>query len=200
MTTASSFGGFNNSTRPIGPDVKVTDILIRGGGGTITFSDNITVEFVYGFRPDDSIPAGGTFDITLIGDRAQRVYETVVSQAICNMIDWLLQCSDLARRISVLELTAGIAKQFDFVAGDWDAGTANTIEIPASGVLLPGQIGPHGFATNRAFLINVWKEDGFIVPVIVGVDVELNIGLTTGLITLKKAPLATSFAGKVIIS
>ena len=204
MSTVQIFGGFNNSTKPIGPNVKVTDILVRGGGGTITFSDGVTVEFMYGFKPDGSIPSGGIFDVTLVGDRAKRVYQNVVAQNVCDMIDWLLQCSALSRRVAILELSQGLAKQFDFTASDWTDGTVNIIEIPDEGTgplgldLDPGQIGPHKFGVGRAFLLNVWKEDG--TPVLVGVDVEFEIDLAAGLIKIRKAPLAPNFAGKVIIS
>lgn len=90
---ANILGGFNNSLKPVGPNVKVTDILIRGGGGTVTFSDGVTVEYLFGFRQDQSVPSGGVLDVTLVGDRAQLVYGNLLSQAVCDMIDWLLQCS-----------------------------------------------------------------------------------------------------------
>jgi len=94
-TTNKYFGGFNSSLEPVPNGVKITDILIRGGGGTITFSDGITVEYVFGFRPDPSVPSGGIFDVTLQGPRAAKLYENIVSQAIGDMITWLLQGSNL---------------------------------------------------------------------------------------------------------
>jgi len=198
-TTAKYFGGFNNAELPVKPGVRVTDILIRGGGGTITFSDGVTVEYVFGFRPDPDIASGGLFDVTLCGPRAQLVYENIVSQCVCDMVDWLLQCSDLNRRVSILELTAGLAKQFQFVEADWAAVTKDTIEIPNLGpIITPGQIGPHGCGINRIYHVTVWREDGS--PVVIGVDTELEVNFDTGLLTLRKAPLAKPFDGRVIIS
>lgn len=197
-TTAKSFGGFNSSLKPVGPDVKVTDILIRGGGGTITFSDGVTVEYVFGFRPDSSIPSGGIFDVTLQGPRAQLVYENIVSQAVCDMIDWLLQCSSLNNRVSILESKLGLAEEFEFDVTDWAAGTPNAIEIVQVGALGPGQVGPHGFLVGKSYHISVFKSDGS--PVIVGVDVEFEISLTTGLIRMKKSGKVAPYSGRVIVS
>lgn len=197
-TTAKYFGGFNNSLRPVGPNVKVTDIVVRGGGGTITFSDGVTVEYVFGFRPDASIPSGGIFDVTLQGPRADLVYENIVSQAVCDMIDWLMQCSSLNVRISILEAKLGLAEEFSFEAADWDAGTPNAIEIVQAGALGPGQIGPHGFLVGKSYHISVFKADGS--PLIVGVDVEFEISLTTGQIRLKKSGKVIPYGGRVIVS
>ena len=197
-TTAKSFGGFNSSLKPVGPDVKVTDILIRGGGGTITFSDGVTVEYVFGFRPDEDIPSGGLFDITLQGPRAQLVYENIVSQAVCDMVDWILQCSSLNNRVSILEASLGFAKEFTFDSTDWTAGTPNAIEIVQSGALGPGQVGPHEFIVGKSYHISVFKADGS--PVVVGVDVEFEISLTTGLIRMKKTGKVTPYSGRVIVS
>ncbi|MHA2063652.1 MAG: hypothetical protein ACXABY_04630 [Candidatus Thorarchaeota archaeon] len=198
-TTGKYFGGFNNAELPVKPGVIVTDILIRGGGGTITFSDGVTVEYVFGFRPDEGIPSGGMFDVTLCGPRADLVYQNVVSQCVCDMVDWLLQCSDLNRRVSILELQLGLAKQFRFTIPDWAAVTRNTIEIPNLGpIITPGQIGPHELGTNRIYHITVWREDG--TPVRVGVDTEVEVNFNTGLVRLKKPSLAPPFDGRVIIS
>jgi len=197
-TTRKLFQGYNNSHIPAKSGVIVTDILIRGGGGTITFSDGITVEFFFGFIPDTSILGGGRFGITLEGPRAQLVYQNVLQQNLCDTIDWLLQCSDLSRRVAILELGAGLAKEFTFDSSDWSSGISNTIGIPNVGPLSAGQIGPHELGTSRAYHISVWKDDG--APVIVGIDVELEINLTNGLILIKKPGLAANFAGRVIIS
>lgn len=198
-STRKLFQGFNNSNLPYKPGTVVTDILIRGGGGTITFSDGVTVEFMFGFIPDSAIPGGGRFGITLSGDRAQLLYQNLLTQNLCDTIDWLLQCSDLARRVAILELNAGIGVELVFTTADWTAGSnPNTIEIPASGALVAGQIGPHNLDVGRVYNIHVWEDN--VGPVLVGVDVELQIDLTTGLITLKKAPLAPAFSGRLIIS
>lgn len=197
-STKKLFDGINNSNLPYKPGTVVTDILIRGGGGTITFSDGVTVEFMFGFIPDNSIPGGGKFGITLQGDRAQLLYKNILTQSLCDTIDWLLQCTDLNRRVSILELKVGLATEFIFTKADWDALTPNEIEIPNIGpITSPGQIGPHGLGTNKSYHITVWKSDG--TPVLVGVEVELSINLTTGLIKLIKSPLAESFDGRVII-
>jgi hypothetical protein len=180
------------------PPLRVTDILIRGGGGTITFSDNVTVEYIFKFRPDSTIPSGGIFDITLVGDRARLVYENVVSQAVCDMVDWILQCSALNARISIIEAATGLAKQFSFVAGDWAAGTPNEITVIATGVAGAGTLGPHELPTGGAYHVSVFNSTG--APITVGVDAEIEIALATGDVTIKKAGLATPFAGRVVIS
>jgi hypothetical protein len=197
-STRKLFQGFNSSNLPYKPGTVVTDILIRGGGGTITFSDGVTVEFVFGFIPDDSIPGGGRFGITLQGDRAQLLYQNILTQPLCDTIDWLLQCSDLSRRVSILELQAGLAKEFLFTTSDWDSITPHRIEIPNEGPIIePGQIGPHELGTDRSYHVTVWRSDGS--PVLIGVETELAINLSTGLVTLIKAPLAPSFDGRVVI-
>lgn len=197
-STRKLFQGINNSKLPYKPGTVVTDILIRGGGGTITFSDGVTVEFMFGFIPDSSVPGGGRFGITLEGPRAQLLYQNVLTQGLCDTIDWLLQCSDLNRRVSILELTAGLAKEFLFTTGDWDSLTPHEIEIPNEGpVITPGQIGPHELGVDRSYHVTVWRDDG--TPVLIGVDVEMSINLSTGLIKLIKAPLAPSFDGRVVI-
>ena len=198
-TTGSYFNGFNNSALPVKAGVKITDILIRGGGGTITFSDGVTVEYVFGFRPDPDVASGGIFDVTLNGPRATLTYDNIVSQNVCDMVDWVLQCSDLNRRVALLELSAGLAKQFSFAAADWSAVTKDTIEILNVGpIITPGQIGPHLLGVGRIFHVTVWRGDGS--PVIVGVDTELKINFTTGLISLKKTSICPAFDGRVIIS
>lgn len=196
-STRKNFPPNNNTNRPIGANVKVTDILVRGGGGTITFSDGVTVEYVFGFRPDSSVPSGGIFDVTLQGERAQLVYQNVVSQAVCDMVDWLLQCSSLNSRVSIIEAKMGIAKEFAFGIPDWALGTPNAIEIIREGLPGVGQIGPHEFPLDRAYSVSVFRDDG--TPIIVGVDTDVEINLLTGLIRLKKTGLSTPFAGRVII-
>lgn len=196
-TTAKYFGGFNNAERPLKPGVTVTDILVRGGGGTITFSDGVTVEYVFGFKPDPTIPAGGLFDVTLCGPRANLVYDNVVSQCVCDMVDWLMQCSSVNNRLSIIEAKMGLAKEFDIVAGDWIAGTANQIPILQTGTPAVGELGPHEFPLGSAYSISVFKNSG--LPVITGVDVEYDIDLTTGTLTLRKSGLAPNFSGRVII-
>tara|TARA_R100001244_G_scaffold25113_4_gene25569 strand:+ start:31353 stop:31982 length:630 start_codon:yes stop_codon:yes gene_type:complete len=196
--TSKNFSGINNSLLPVKSGVKVTDILVRGGGGTITFSDGVNVEYLYGFIPDSTVPGGGRFGVNLEGPRAQLVYQTVLQQNMCDTIDWLLECSDLNRRVSILELLTGQASEFTFAASDWTDGTVNQIHIPNEGPLVPGDIGPHEYGTNRSFHLNVWRSDGS--PIIVGVDLEVSVNLVTGLIRLIKAPLAPTFSGRVIIS
>lgn len=197
-STQKLFQGLNNSNTPYKSGTKVTDILIRGGGGTITFSDGVTVEFLFGFIPDSDISGGGKFGITLEGARAQLLYQNILTQSLCDTIDWLLQCSDLNRRVSILELNAGLAKEFSFTVADWDSITPNEIEIPNLGpVTTPGQIGPHELGLDRSYHITVWRDDG--TPVLAGVEVGYSISLATGSIKLLKAPLAASFDGRVVI-
>lgn len=196
-TTGKYFGGFNNAELPVKPGVIVTDILIRGGGGTVTFSDGVTVEYVFGFKPDSNIPSGGLFDVTLCGPRADLIYQNVISQCVCDMVDWLLQCSAVNSRVSIIEAKMGLAKEFPFAAADWDDGIVNTIEIIQTGVPGPGQIGPHSLPIGTAYNISVFEAGGAVVRA--GVDTEVEIDLITGLVRLKIAGLATSFDGRVII-
>ena len=184
---------------PLGPNVKVTDIVVRGGGGTITFSDNVTLEFIYNFTPDENIPSGGIFGVTLIDERAALVYQNVISQSICDMIDWIMQYSDLNRRVSILEEVAGLAKSSRFITTDWTSGAnSREIKIIQSGVPGAGELGPHEFTAGVPYAISVFKDSP--APVIVGVDLEMDISLTTGNIILRIAPLSTPFDGRVIIS
>jgi hypothetical protein len=178
--------------------LHVTDILIRGGGGTVTFSDNVTIEYIFKFRPDPNIPAGGVFDITLVGERAALMYETVVSQAVCDMVDWILQCSALNARISIIEAAAGLAKQFAFEAADWAAGIPNRITVIATGTPGAGELGPHELPTGGTYHVSVFKEDG--TPVAIGVDTEVEVSLTTGDVTIIKTGISTPFKGRIVIS
>lgn len=197
-----SFGG--NSCGPCGPLV-VTDILIRGGGGTITFSDNVTIEYIFKFRPDLSLPGGGMFDITLQGPRANLVYQTVVSQAVCDMVNWVMQCSDLNHRVAQLELevaqlsgstgTRCCPVEFTFTAGDW---VNNQLQIVDSGPLGPGIIGAHGKGHNRTFHISVFRDE--MTPIFPMIDIELLVNIPTGQITIRKTGLGAPFPGRVIIS
>lgn len=100
-TTNKLFQG--NNDIPISATTTVTDILVRGGGGTITFSDGITVEYFFGFIPDSTVSGGGRFGITLEGSRAARVYQSILQQNLCETIDWLLECSQLNNRVTTLE-------------------------------------------------------------------------------------------------
>lgn len=178
--------------------LKVTDILVRGGGGTVTFSDDVTIEFIYQFKQDPGVPAGGIFGVTLIGDRASLVYQNVVSQSICNMIDWLLQCSSLNQRVALLEAHLGLAEQFVFTPPDWTAGTSNQIKIAAVPPIVPGVIGIHNLGINKVFHISVFRDDG--APTMTGVDIEFQVNLATGLITIIKTGLSPAFGGRVIVS
>jgi len=185
--------------RPFGPDVVVTDIVFRGGGGTITFSDNVTVEWIYKFLPDPSLPGGGTMTVTLTDPRASLVYQTLVDQTVCDLFSWLIQCTDIANRLALLELTLGRAVEVTFDAADWPAGIRNSVVIPASGPLGAGEVGPHNLdVTGRAYAVSVFEDGGGAVTI--GVDVEIEIDLTTGTITLHKAPLAPNFSGRAIIT
>lgn len=177
--------------------IRVTDILIRGGGGTITFSDGHTEEFFYTFLKDSTVPGGGIFGITLEGDRANIVYKNVLSQALCDTIDWLLRCSALNARVAVLEAQAGLAKSFEFEAADWDAGPIdNRITIINEGVPGAGELGPHELGNDVPFFVTVFRNRG--ASVIVEVDVEVSINLVSGDITLRKT--GTDFDGQVILS
>lgn len=175
--------------------LRVTDVLIRGGGGTITFSDNVTVEYIFQFKQDTGLPGGGLFDITLQGDRASLVYQTVVSQAVCDMINWVMQCSSLNHRVAILEQKAGIAIEFPFAASDW---VNNELQIINTGPLGPGIIGAHNLGDNRVFHVTVFRDDGS--PVFPQVDIEILVNIPTGQITIRKTGLGANFAGRVIIS
>ncbi len=91
-----------------------------------------------------------------------------------------------------------MAKQFTFAAGDWAAGAANRITVKATGVPGPGELGPHELPTGGAYHVSVFNSTG--APITVGVDAEIEIALATGDVTIKKAGLATPFAGRVVIS
>jgi hypothetical protein len=175
--------------------LRVTDILIRGGGGTITFSDNVTIEYIFQFKQDPQVPAGGVFGVTLIGDRASLVYQTVVSQSICDMVDWLLQCSSLNQRVSIIEAQLGLAQQYTFTTSNW---VNNEIQIAATPTVGANIIGVHSLGINKVFHISVFRDDG--APVMTGVDIEVKINLTTGLIRIIKTGLSPTFAGRVIVS
>jgi hypothetical protein len=188
--------------------LRVTDILMRGGGGTITFSDDVTIEFVFQFKQDPNMPGGGCFGVTLQGPRAAMVYQTCVSQSLCDMIDWVMQCSSLNHRVAELELavsqlsgstgTRCCPVEFSFSADDWNAGTPNQLTIVNTGPLGPGIIGAHNLGTNRVFHISVFRDDG--TPVFVKVNIEIDVNVATGTITIVKTSLGASFAGYVIIS
>ena len=188
----------DNTNRPLQANVKVTDILIRGGGGTITFSDGVNVEYVFDFKKDLSVPSGGIFGITLQGDRAQKVYQGILSQALCDTIDWLLQCSSVNRRLSILEAKIGLARELSFSVADWLAGNPNEIHVIQTGVPDSGEIGPHELSIGGAYHISVFRND--TTPVIVGVDIEFKINLITGTIIIRKSGLAQPFDGRVIVS
>ena len=188
----------HSSNLPLKPGVVVTDIVMRGGGGTITFSDNVTFEWVWQFRPNLNIPAGGTMAITLAGERAALVYQTIVDQTVCDFFDWLIQCTSLASRVSLLELELGRAVEVVFTVADWLAGSSvNEIVVIPSGTPGAGEVGPHTQPIGRAYGMSVFKDD---LPLTIGVDIELKISLATGEITLIKAPLADPFDGRIIIT
>lgn len=192
------FGG--DSCGQCGPLI-VTDILIRGGGGTITFSDNVTIEYVFQFK-------NGCFDVTLQGPRATLVYQTCVSQAVCDMVNWIMQCSDLNHRVAQLELevaqltgstgTACCPIEFPFVIADWTAGVKNQLQIIDIGPLGPGIIGAHNKGNNRTFHLAVFKDVN--TPVFPMVDIEFLVNIPTGQITIRKTHLGAPFNGRVIIS
>jgi len=183
--------------RPLKAGVRVTDVLMRGGGGTVTFSDNVTYEWVWKFVQDPTVSSGGRMRITLEGDRAALLYQTIVDQSICDFFDWLLQCTSLASRIAQLELTAGAATEVTFVAADWASGTADEVSIIATGTPGAGEVGPHGLGIG-AFAVSVFEDSGGSLTI--GVDVGLEINLDTGLVKLLKAPRADAFAGRAIIT
>jgi len=185
--------------RPPKPGVVVTDFVMRGGGGTITFSDNVTYEWFWKFDRDPSIPAGGRMKITLDGPRAALVYQTIVDSTVCEFFDWLLQCTSIASRISLLELAQGLAKEVTFAAADWAAGTPNQVSIIATGIPGAGEVGPHLLpVTGKAYSVSVY-QDG-VGSLVLGVDVGLNMDLSTGEIILTKTGLAPAFDGRAIIT
>lgn len=185
--------------------LRVTDILIRGGGGTITFSDDVTIEYIFQFKQDPNLPGGGMFDVTLQGDRASLVYQTVVSQAVCDMIDWVMQCSSLNHRVAILELEVSrligsggggcCAAEFPFTVGDW---VNNQITVINTGPLSPGIIGEHHLGNNRVFHVSVFRDDG--TPVFPKIDIEILINIPSGTITIRKTGLGAPFAGRLIVS
>jgi len=179
--------------------VCVTDVVFRGGGGTITFSDNVTCEWFWKFQQDKALPGGGKMSLTLDGPRASLLYQTVVDQTICNFFDWLLQCTSLASRIAQLELAAGLAKEVRFFTADWAAGTANEIKIIPSGVPVAGERGPHELpVAGKVYAVQVY-QDG-VGSLVLGIDVGLRLDLTTGDVYITKTGLAAPFDGRVIIS
>lgn len=188
--------------------LRVTDILIRGGGGTITFSDDVTIEYVFEFKQDPNMPGGGCFGVTLQGPRAAMVYQTCVSQSVCDMVNWIMQCSDLNHRVAILELEVAELSgstgsrccpvEFTFTIADWSAGINNQLQIINTGPLLPGIIGAHNKGNNRTFHIAVFKDDS--TPVFPMVDIELLVNIPTGQITIRKTSLGAPFNGRVIIS
>ena len=185
--------------------LRVTDILIRGGGGTITFSDDVTIEYVFEFKQDPNMPGGGCFGVTLQGERAAMVYQTCVSQSVCDMVNWIMQCSDLNHRVAILEMEVAALSgstgsrccpvEFTFFASDW---VNNQLQIINAGPLGPGIIGAHGKGVNRTFHIAVFRDE--MTPVFPMVDIELLINIPTGQITIRKTGVATPFPGRVIIS
>lgn len=184
--------------------LRVTDILIRGGGGTITFSDDVTIEYVFEFKQDPNMPGGGCFGVTLQGDRAAMVYQTCVSQSVCDMVNWIMQCSDLNHRVAILELEVAQLSgstgsrccpvEFTFTTADW---INNQLQIIDIGPLGPGIIGAHGKGKNRTFHLAVFKDETPVFPMI---DIEFLINLPTGQITIRKTGLGAPFNGRVIIS
>lgn len=181
---------------------------MRGGGGTITFSDDVTIEFVFQFKQDPNMAGGGCFGITLQGPRAAMVYQTCVSQSLCDMIDWVMQCSSLNHRVAQLEYevsqlsgstgTRCCPVELTFTIADWSAGINNQLQIVNTGPLGPGIIGAHHLGNNRVFNIAVFKDNG--TPVFPRIDIELLVNIPTGQITIRKTSLGAPFNGRVIIS
>ena len=97
-----------------------------------------------------------------------------------------------------IEDEGGIVEDFAFVVGDWAAGTADEIDIVRSpAVPGAGQIGPHTQNVGTSYLVQVYRDIGG--NVLAQVDVEVEINTVTGLVTLRKAPLAAAFPGRVIV-
>lgn len=63
--------------------IYVTDLVVRGGGGTVTFSDNVTVEYVFTFK-------NGIVDVTLVGSRATKLYKSIFGRAARDLINWVI--------------------------------------------------------------------------------------------------------------
>jgi len=86
--------------------LHVTDFVVRGGGGTITFSNNKTLEYIFKFDVDPVSNWCGTrpnnsnsiFGIELsdpnLSTNMAGLYQTIVDDAVCDIIRWLLQCAD----------------------------------------------------------------------------------------------------------
>lgn len=62
---------------------------------------------------------------------------------------------------------------------------------------IAGQIGPHTVAAGTSYLVQVYEDMGANLLELVDIEVEVNT--LTALVTLRKAPLAPDFAGRVIM-
>lgn len=92
----------------------------------------------------------------------------------------------------------GSAQELSFTAAVWAAGVANQITVVGQGVVPGvGQIGPHRFADNRLFLVQVYQDLGG--NVFDQVDVAVQINRATGSIQLDKAPAVADFDGRIVI-
>ena len=83
----------------------------------------------------------------------------------------------------------------NFVESDW---VNNKIEVIASGTPSNGQIGPHTYGGAQCLGVEVKEKITSILYKQVGVNVIIDN--TTKMIYLRKAPLAKSFSGKVLIN
>jgi len=81
-----------------------------------------------------------------------------------------------------------------FDVSDW---VNNQIEIIASGVPGPGQIGPHTYATSNCFQVQVYKR--IAINACKEVFTAIVVDCNTRSIYLRKTSLPPAFNGKVII-
>ena len=92
----------------------------------------------------------------------------------------------------------GRLEEHDIPLATWAANVIHEVEIvrfPA--VPGPGQIGPHRLRLGVSYLIQVYRDLG--PNALDRVDVQAEIDIITGLITMRKAPLAPDFDGRVVI-
>lgn len=136
--------------------------------------------------------------VTLTDPRAALVYQTLVDQSLCDLYSWLIQCTDFANRLALLELSLGRAVEVTFDAADWGAGATNAVVIPPEEPLGPGEVGPHTLPVGRGYAVSVFRDDGAFVSL--GVDVEVEVNRASGVVTLYKAPLAPAFSGRAILT
>jgi hypothetical protein len=99
--------------------------------------------------------------------------------------------------VTIGAITAA-AKQVEvaFFVADW---VNHQIDVIPAGVPGAGQIGPHTLPVlGKEYVVSVYKTVGVNLRKPVGLDILVNIA--TGVVSLRKAPLAAAFDGVVTLS